>query len=325
MGLGQPTFHESEVQTLIASVDFVTDDRMGFYRLAYTVPVGYYGTRVGVSYATFHYRLGKDFIDTLTHGVGAVTSIYAFHPLIRTRSSNLILQAAYEQKRLDDRNEVALTITDQNIVSAKLGLVGDFRDGVFGGGLNSYNYTITEGNAKFSGTIADPTVVGRFAKHNFEFRRLQKITDNTSLLLAVNGQMASKNLTSAEKFSLGGASGVRAYPAGEGLGDTGFVFQGELRYIIPGFKVATGDVTISGFYDQGWVRIQENFVIPAAGITPANANNRNLSGYGLGGSIGKDTDFIFRASLAWRNEREPAQSDTTPRVPRVWVQGIKWF
>ena len=304
---------------------FTTDDEMAFYRLAYAVPVGFWGTRVGISYASFHYRLGKQFIDQLIHGVGGVSSIYAFHPLIRTRSSNLILQFAYERKKLDDRNEVALTITDQSINSAKLGVTGDFRDALMGGGLNSYSYTLTEGNAIFRGTVPDPSAVGRFAKHNYEFRRLQKITDNATLLLAVSGQIASKNLTSAEKFSLGGATGVRSYPVGEALGDTGYVFQGEVRYIIPGLKVGNGDVTVSGFYDQGWVRIQKDFIVPAAGITAANANNRHLSGYGVGGSIGKDADFILRASVAFRNENEVPQSDTASRIPRVWVQGIKWF
>lgn len=302
---------------------FTTDDEMGFYRIAHTFPVGSYGTRLGVSYASFHYRLGKQFINQLTHGVGAVTSIFAFHPIIRTRSSNLILQFAHEQKRLDDRNEIAQTITDQNIVSSKLGVTGDFRDGMLGGGLNSYSYTITEGNTLVSNTVPDPSAVGRFAKHNFEFRRLQKITDNSSLLLAISGQMASKNLSSAEKFSLGGASGVRSYPAGEALGDTGWVFQGEYRYIIPGFKLGTGDVTLSGFWDQGWVQIQENYIPPASGQPPGNI--RRLSGYGVGAAVGKDGDFTVRASFAWRNETEVPNSDTASRIPRVWVQGIKWF
>src|SRR6185503_3554000 len=153
---------------------FRTDDEMSFYRVAYAVPVGFWGTRVGVSYASFHYRLGKEFIDTLTHGVGGVSTLFAFHPLIRTRSSNVILQFAHERKRLGDRNELALTITDQSITSTKAGVTGDFRDGMLGGGLNSYTYTLTEGNAIFRGTIPDPTQVGRFAKHNYEFRRLQK-------------------------------------------------------------------------------------------------------------------------------------------------------
>ena len=304
---------------------FTTDDEMSFYRVAYAVPVGFWGTRIGASYASFHYRLGKQFIDTLTHGAGGVTSVFAFHPLVRTRSANVILQAAYEHKSLDDRNDVALTITDQTINSTKLGVTGDFRDGLMGGGLNSYTFTLTEGNAIFRGTIPDPTAVGRFAKNNYEFRRLQKITDNMSLLLAISGQKASKNLPSAERFSLGGPSGVRSYPAGEALGDSGYVFQGELRYIIPGFKLGNGDVTVSGFYDQGYVKLQKDFVAPAGGLTAATVNNRSLSGYGIGGSVGKDSDFILRASVAWRNENEPPQSDTATRIPRVWVQGVKWF
>ena len=138
--------------------------------------------------------------------------------------------------------------------------------------------------------------------------------------------MASKNLTSAEKFSLGGPSGVRAYPTGEALGDTGYILNAELRYLIPGFKVASGDVTVSGFWDQGWVRLCENYVAAQCAVPVAsNSNNRNLSGYGVGASLGKDSDFIVRISAAWQNENQRPQSDTAQRVPRVWAQAIKWF
>jgi hemolysin activation/secretion protein len=312
---------------------FRTDDEMSFYRLAYVIPVGYWGTRVGLSYASFHYRLGKEFIETLNHGTGGVTTLYAFHPIVRTRGANVILQYANELKRLNDRDDINGSITDRRIISNKLGVVGDFRDGLLGGGLNSYSYVYTVGTNQLG---PDPILIGdkaatgantagRFVKQNFEFRRLQKITDNAALLLSVAGQMASRNLTSAEKFSLGGATGVRAYPSGEALGDTGYVFQGELRYLIPGFKIGSADVTVSGFYDQGWVQIQENFVNPPGGPTPASANNRSLSGYGIGGSIGRDSNFVVRASVAWRNENELPNSDTSTRIPRVWVQGIKWF
>ena len=313
---------------------FTTDDRMGFYRMAYVIPVGFWGTRVGASYSSFHYRLGRQFIEQLRHGVGGVATVYAFHPLIRTRSSNLILQFAYEEKKLDDRDDIAGTITDSKIIGSKLGVVGDIRDGLLGGGLNSYSYTLTEGNLHLgpaSILTADVATTGlrtsgRFAKHNFEFRRLQKITDNMNLMMSINGQMASKNMASAERFSLGGPAGVRAYPTGEALGDTGYVFQGELRYTIPGFKIANGDLVLAGFYDQGWVQICENYLAAQCSNPPAqNVNNRRLSGYGIGGSLGRDGDFVVRASVAWRNENEVAQSDTAPRIPRVWVQGIKWF
>ncbi len=259
-------------------------------------------------------------------------TVYAFHPFIRTRGSNLIVQLAYETKRLNDRVDSTASNVDRVIKSSKLGVVGDFRDGMLGGGLNSYSFTITEGDAninQFAVLVVDQSATGtkstgRFEKKNFEFRRLQKITDNSNLLLGLQGQMASKNLMSAEKFSLGGANGVRAYPTGEALGDTGWIFQAEYRYIVPGFKIGTGDVSLSAFYDQGWVRINEN-ALPATGNPANDNNNRNLSGYGIGASLGKDSDFVVRMSAAWRNENERPQSDTSPRVPRVWVQAIKWF
>jgi hemolysin activation/secretion protein len=311
---------------------FVTDERMGFYRLAYVIPVGYWGTRIGVSYATFHYQLAKDFAATLAHGEGAVNTVYAFHPIIRTRGANLIAQVAYESKKLNDRVDTTASNIDRIINSSKVGVVGDFRDSVFGGGLNSYSVTVTEGNAMINQATAlaadqaaaGAKTAGRFAKHNFEFRRLQKITDNMNLLLALQGQMASKNLMSAERFSLGGPNGVRAYPAGEALGDTGWIFQAEARYIIPGFKVGEGSVSLSAFYDQGWVQINEN-ALPPTGNTLNDQNIRRLSGYGLGASLGKDSDYVIRMSAAWRNENELPQSDSATRVPRVWVQAVKWF
>ena len=199
-----------------------TDERMGLYRAGYVMPVGYWGTRIGISYTSFHYRLGRDFINLQAHGVGAITSFVAFHPLIRTRSGNLILQYSYDDKTLNDRVETTFTNDDRTITGSHLGVVGDLRDGVLGGGLNSFGYTITEGSA----LILTPATLavdqgatgrhtnGRFARHNYEFRRLQKISDNTNLLLAVTGQQASKNMMSAEKFSLGGSSAVRAYQIG---------------------------------------------------------------------------------------------------------------
>lgn len=311
---------------------FTTDEQMTFQRMAYVVPVGYWGTRIGAAYSTFHYQLGKEFTPVQAHGVGTVYTGYGFHPIIRTRGANLILQAAYETKTLNDRVDSTFSNVDRVIDSSKLGFVGDFRDGVFGGGLNSYSFTFTEGNAKIhqaSVLAVDQAAnglhtAGRFAKKNYEFRRLQKITDNSNLLLALQGQMASKNLMSAEKFSLGGPSGVRSYPTGEALGDSGYILQAEYRYIVPGVRLGGADLSLSGFYDQGWVQINEN-APPQTGNPAVDNNNRNLSGYGFGANIGKDSDFVVRMMAAWRLENEAPQSDTSSRIPRIWVQGIKWF
>ena len=116
---------------------FVSDEGMWYTRFAYLIPVGYLGTRVGVSYSKFEYRLAKDFADLHANGEGEVKSIYGFHSFIRTRNANLIVQASYEDKKLIDRIESTASLEEREISTKKLGVVGDFRDGLLGGGLNA--------------------------------------------------------------------------------------------------------------------------------------------------------------------------------------------
>ena len=306
----------------------LTNERMSFMRGAVSVPVGYSGTRVGVSFAQFFYSLQKDFAALGAHGEGSVTTLYALYPFIRTRNANLIGQVSYENKLLKDRIDTTNTIEDRHIDTTKLGLVGDLRDRLFGGALNSFSMTYTEGIIGLNPialATADQGVTGlktqgKFAKGNFDVRRLQLITENINLLVAINGQITDKNLASAEKMSLGGANGVRAYPTGQGIGDQGFIFSTELRYNVPKFQIFSGDVTFMGFYDAGRVKVNYSPL-----TTSTTANFVGLSALGVGVSIGKDNDFLLKGTLAWRGENDTPDADTVRREPRVWVQAIKWF
>lgn len=319
---------------------FATEERFLLRRFGYTLPVGPWGTRIGASYIDFDYRLGKDFStpvdqggqgDLKAHGYGTAASFFMFHPFIRTRNVNLIGQYAIEDKRLFDRVDSINDNTDTYIFNHKLGFVGDFRDGLMGGGLNAFSFLITEGSVHFgqeAKQTADLGAAGRkvsgpFAKFNYEFRRLQRVDENSSILLSLVGQTASKNLASAERFSLGGATGVRAYPVGEAAGDEGYVLTAEYRYIMPGLKVKGADLTLSGFYDQGHVRVEKNYL---TGDQQRNGvNTINLAGAGVGLSLGKDGDFLLRATAAWRTEGEGPVADRAKRIPRVWFQAIRWF
>jgi hemolysin activation/secretion protein len=309
---------------------FYTNEEMSFGRLAYLVPLTFYGTRFGVSIAKFEYHLAKDFEGLQARGDGLVKSVFAFHPVYRTRNTNLIGQIAYEDKRLFDRIVATNTVEDRFIDSVKAGFVGDFRDRFLGGGLNAFSATYTHGDLKIAPTTlaqadVDPTTgartVGTFRKWNYDFKRLNRITDNASLLLSVFGQQASKNLASAERMSLGGPNGVRAYPVGEANGDSGLVATGEARYLVPGMKVFDSDVSVSAHYDWGQIDIREN-PLPAEVAT----NKRKLAGYGFGGSLGSEGVFIVRGSVSWRadSDEEP-QADRKKRDPRFWFQAVKWF
>jgi hemolysin activation/secretion protein len=309
---------------------FVTTEDMYFERLAYLVPVGFWGTRLGASYTRFSYKLGEDFASLLASGDGVVKSVYAFHPLYRTRNTNIIGQFAYEDKRLFDRidDPTQASQTDQFIDSIKLGVVGDFRDRLLGGGLNAFSLTYTQGDLKIAPTsvfdadqnpITGPQTAGTFRKWNYDYKRVNRLTDNASVLVALTGQQASKNLSSAERMSLGGPNGVRAYPVGEAAGDSGLLIQSEGRYIWPGVRVFEGELTVSAHFDWGQVDVSEK------PLPTETRNKRSIAGYGAGLSLGREGGFILRASVSWRWGEETPTADPESRDPRVWAQALMWF
>jgi hemolysin activation/secretion protein len=307
---------------------FATDEDMYFGRFSYVVPAGFWGTRVGFSVTEFSYKLGKqEFASLLASGDGLVKSAFLFHPLYRTRNTNLIGQFAYEDKRLFDRIDSTGTIEDRFIDTIKLGLVGDFRDRWLSGGLNAFSLTYTQGDVKLAPTAlaqADASATGlktagTFRKWSYDYKRVNRLTDQASVLVSLTGQQASKNLTAAEKMSLGGPNGVRAYPVGEANGDSGNLVQSELRYVWPGVRVFDGELMVSAHYDWGQVYVNEK------PLPTETKNKRSITGYGVGMQLGREGGFIVRASASWQGDEETPQADQAKRVPRVWVQAVKWF
>jgi hemolysin activation/secretion protein len=316
---------------LLSFRGFVTDENMHFGRLAYVVPLGHYGTRIGASATAFDYRLGKDFAALGANGNGQVYTMYALHPLLRTRNANVFLQGAAERKDLEDKQDSVGLKVDQTITNGKLGVVGDFRDRLASGGLNSYSVTATGGKLEIqpdSVLAVDqapgtgPQTAGHFSKLNVEYRRLQRITDQFNLLFSYTAQAANKNLSAAEKMALGGPQGVRAFPVGEATGDTGELGTLELRYLVPSFQVFGGDFTLSTFYDYGNVKTLQN---PPAADPTASKNIRSISGAGVGISLGREGNFLFRLDIATPTSGQPAISDPKKVDPRIWAQAIKWF
>jgi hemolysin activation/secretion protein len=124
----------------------------------------------------------------------------------------------------------------------------------------------------------------------------------------LSGQLASKNLNSSEKFSLGGVNGVRAYPQGEASGDQAWMTNLEIRHNF--------DPTIQGlmFYDAGSVKINK-FQFSTSD------NTRHLAGAGLGANTSL-FGAQLKAYLAWRTSSSLPNSEpvTLKRNPRLWLQ-----
>jgi hemolysin activation/secretion protein len=69
--------------------------------------------------------------------------------------------------------------------------------------------------------------------------------------------LASKNLDSSQQFYLGGPTGVRAYPVGQGAGSQGAIMQLELHQQVVS-ESPIGSITAYGFYDLGGVQLFKN-------------------------------------------------------------------
>jgi hemolysin activation/secretion protein len=292
-----------------------SDGDFDYYRVGYQLPVGVHATRIGAAWSEMRYGLGKDFAPLDATGEARVGSLYLLHPFLRGREASLYGQVQYDAKRLTDRVGSTATQTDKTLDNWTVGVNGNFADGFGGGGGNSIALAYTRGDLGLDATTAlidaaTARSAGGFSKWSASFQRLQRLSDTLSLSLAYAGQWAGKNLDSSEKFSLGGAYGVRAYPQGEASGDEGQQLTAELRWQVSAAWQA------QAFYDDGRVTINRN---PWA----AGNNTRHLAGYGVGAAFAGG-GFTLRAFAAWKAGTGKPASDID-RSPRVWVQAARYF
>lgn len=71
-------------------------------RLAYQIPVGGDGLRVGAAYSRNHYQLGREFESLDVYGTSQTASLFATYPLILSQTGSLFGTLTYENKKLND-------------------------------------------------------------------------------------------------------------------------------------------------------------------------------------------------------------------------------
>ncbi|MCV2359151.1 ShlB/FhaC/HecB family hemolysin secretion/activation protein [Paucibacter sp. TC2R-5] len=138
------------------------------------------------------------------------------------------------------------------------------------------------------------------------------IAQSLSITAQIGGQFsAGKNLDSSEKFSLGGAQGVRAYPQGEAACDDAWLLNLELRLdLSPAWQ-------LSALFDAGAGRLSHN------PIQNSSRNQARLSGLGFGANFSGPSGLSWITSLAWRTG--PAPLSDQDRSPRLWTSAQQTF
>lgn len=280
-------------------------------RMAYQMPVGGDGLRIGVAYSRNHYQLGKEYESLDAYGTSQTASLFATYPLMLSQVSTLFGALTYENKKLNDRMDSFFT--DKQVQLVSLGLSGERLDAVNGSGRNSFDASIYVGHLNMDATARSDDAgsarsSGDFVKATYMLNRLQRVTDQDTFSMTLAGQWAGNNLNSSEKYSLGGSYGVRAYPQGEASGDMGSMLNLELAH---NFTPQLRGVL---FYDYGHIRINRDRFL-------ATDNARTLAGAGVGVNA-----LLYGLQLdgyvAWQTQggtplSEPASSEQTPRL---WVQ-----
>jgi hemolysin activation/secretion protein len=288
-------------------------------RIAYQLPIGGDGLRVGFALFDVHYKLGKEFKPLESHGDARSASMFIVYSFIRSLQGNLTGTATWEEKSLEDDIDSIASAIGKRVHLVNLGLSGNYRDAFAGGGISSLDLSFALGRLDINSYIArliddaSAGTRGDYARLSYSASRFQHITETTTLLLALSGQVASKNLDSSEQFQLGGSDGVRAYPQGEGIGDEGYLIKLELRH---NFAEGLGAIA---FYDGGSV----NYAKTPFAFGP---NRRDLAGVGFGINAALN-GFELKATLAWRIEGGEPNSIPTSAVhtPTALVQLNKIF
>ena len=263
-----------------------------YIRLGGNVPVGSNGWRTGINASHLEYRLvAPEFSALDASGTSDTVGLESTFPLIRSRLKNLYLNINADSKTFNNVSSGATT-TSYKVDAITIVLDGNLFDNLWGGGANSANLSLVDGNINLNGSpnqAADASTTqtaGHYDKLRFAASRQQVITESLSFFGALSGQYARKDLDSSEKLYLGGATGVRAFPANEGGGSEGKLLNLEIRYRLPkGYNLI-------GFYDYGHITINPN-----NNFTGASAlNDYSLKGAGL--------------SLAWQSGNGPSLKAT---------------
>lgn len=291
---------------------------LAFAGASYVSPVGSSGWRLGAALSKVRYQLEKDDFPTDLNGTVVTASGFGLYPLVRSRNVNVFSLLSYENKRFDDRESGLSARKHSNDVQA--GLLGDSRDNLLGGALNTYELSWLQGRMRFD--ASDATTAGlntTFGKALLGYSRLQDLVSNRlQFYLRYQGQIATTTLDATERFAIGGPTVVRAFAPGEAAADTGHVVSAELRFLPPEswFGRVSQELMFSTFYDWGHAKSGDTAF--------ALATTNVLSGYGIGMIWARPSDFSMRLNLAWRASGTSA-SDGNTHQPRANAVVTKHF
>ena len=282
------------------------------YSVTYTRPVGASGTVLGLGVSRMNYELSGAFRRLGAQGRADTVSLFGTSPLLRTARDSVSLTYGWDWRKLEDEyKNVGMTL-EKHSNAAHIGVRGE---------MNRPRTRLTYDLTAYHGTIASDSAMaerqmrragteGSFTKGVLNLGVRQELGGRFHLNLKTQFQAAGDNLDSSEEIYLGGANGVRAYPQGEGSGDSGYLASAELVY-----RTGIPHLDLSTYYDTGHVVYAHD---GADGGT-------TLSGWGIGMSYSRPGDYFLRLDWARRIGLARNASEEAKAKNRLWFMvGKVW-
>lgn len=292
----------------------ISNRDMHNYYVNYETIVGRGGTTLGVGFSRMDYETGINILKT--QGIAETFSLYGQRSLYHLTNSGMTVNYGYNYRRLTDE----IIVQPSSLKSEKyshsvyVGVEGFERRP---GTVLNYQAKVTTGRLEPDSEYARMQTSrnqtqGRYTKGELSVTAVQRLGNRADVLVKASGQLASHNLDGSERMYLGGASGVRAYPQGEGSGD-----EGIMATIEPRFYTKVPGLVFSTYFDIGHIMYYND---GSSYSTPEGrpASSMTLKGYGAAISYTKPNDWFARLDYARRIGGDPNLSEKAKAKGRLW-------
>lgn len=311
-----------------ATLDVIGSLGSVYGQFKYGLPVGYDGWRVSAGVSALDYKSLTSFSSTITQGTAQTYGLYSSYALERSAKSNKTLNINFENKNYNNLTN-GLETSNYQLNDLSVGLNGgNFYDEAY---LN-WGLTATAGQLSINNTTQQNNdsqgagTQGYFGKLAFNSSVTQPLTlGRTNLLGSVYGQLANKNLNSAEQLYLGGPYGVRAYPVAQGGGAQGAIASVEINHTYE------NQLQLGAFFDAGLIQQYKNLYPNWQGQTNAS-NTYALYATGLLAKYNYEK-VQLSAALAFRVGNNPLYNqsgqqlnvDNKYNAVQGWIKGSIYF
>lgn len=237
------------------SLDVIGSEGSVYGLIKYAIPIGYVGWRLAGGVSALNYQSLSSFSVTSSKGAAQTYGLYSSYALERSAFSNKSFALNFENKNYDNYTNGTQS-SNYQINNLSIGLNGNNylnQNYLSWGAILTGGYlSISNANQVTQDSLGAATK-GYFGKLSFNGSYMQALSiDKTQLNTSIYGQLANKNLNSAEQFYLGGPYGVRAYPVSQGGGSQGAILSVELMHALDAQWI------LGTFFDAGLIEQYKN-------------------------------------------------------------------